>query len=213
MAPIEEVKLRSGRRWGPVATIGAAVVLAAGILWYGGWAAYQDSRPFEDRANEIDGLVNYRQKDPQSLWYPEHEEGVLPYKYSPPVGGRHHARWQNCYGDVYDAPIAREHAVHSLEHGAVWITYRPDLPQEQVDRLAAKVLGRDKMMMSPYPGLDKPISLQAWGFQLKVRDAGDDRIDDFIKILRVNASLGGPTSTCLNGIKETGTTPKPLDGE
>ena len=45
----------------------------------------------------------------------------------PPVAGEHNAAWQNCTGNVYDAPIANEHAVHSLEHGAIWITYRPDL--------------------------------------------------------------------------------------
>ena len=38
--------------------------------------------------------------------------------------------------------------------------------------------------MSPYPGLDAPISLQAWGYQLKVDNADDPRIDDFIKALR-----------------------------
>jgi hypothetical protein len=211
--PIAPVKVRPSRGWGLIATIGAVMLLAAGILAYGGWAVYQDSRPFEDRANEIDGLINYREKDPKSLQYAAHEEGVLTYKYFPPVGGRHHAIWQNCTGDVYDAPIAREHAVHSLEHGAVWITYRQDLPKDQVDKLAAKVRGKDKMFMSPYEGLDVPISLQAWGFQLKVRDAADDRIDEFIKILRVNASLGGPISSCAQGITKTGTTPQDLDDQ
>ena len=93
----------------------------------------------------------------------------------------HNAAWQNCMGDVYDAPIANEHAVHSLEHGAVWITYRPGLPQDQLDKLAGKVRGVEKMLMSPYEGLDKPISLQAWGYQLKVDNADDPRIDEFIK--------------------------------
>ena len=54
---------------------------------------------------------------------------------NPPVGGAHNPTWQNCMGDVYAAPIANEHAVHSLEHGAVWITYQPGLPADQVDKL------------------------------------------------------------------------------
>ena len=42
--------------------------------------------------------------------------------------------------------------------------------------------------MSPVDDLDKPISLQAWGYQLKVDNADDARIDEFIKALRMNAS-------------------------
>jgi hypothetical protein len=129
------------------------------------------------------------------------------YEQSPPVGGNHSYAWQTCMGNVYDAQIPNEHAMHSLEHGAVWITYRPDLPADQVAKLAAKVTGVEKMMMSPYPGLDKPISLQAWGYQLKVDNADDARIGDFIGALRVNASLEGPTALCSGGNSATGEKP------
>jgi hypothetical protein len=126
----------------------------------------------------------------------------------PPVAGPHNEAWQNCQGTVYEAPIANEHAVHSLEHGAVWVTYNPDtLPADQVADLAGMVQqGGDRLMISPYPGLDAPISLQAWGYQLKVEDASDPRINEFIRILRSNATLE-PNATCGGGITTTGTTP------
>ena len=125
---------------------------------------------------------------------------------TPPAGGPHNDRWQNCMGDVYPAEIAKEHAVHSLEHGTVWITYDPGLPQDQIDALAAKVDGREYLMMSPYPGQPAPISLQAWGYQLTVDDAGDDRIDDFIAALRLNATQEAG-ATCSGGITDTASVP------
>jgi hypothetical protein len=100
--------------------------------------------------------------------------------------------------------------VHSLEHGAVWITYRPDLPADQVAELKSKVEGTEKLFMSPFANLDAPISLQAWGFKLKVDNADDSRIDEFIKALRVNASIEGPNASCSSGITATGTTPRDL---
>ena len=57
--------------------------------------------------------------------------------------------------------------------------------------------------MSPYPGLDKPISLQAWGFQLKVDNAGDRRIQDFINDLRQNATHGAAGAGCSGGVTDT----------
>ncbi|SCG37081.1 Protein of unknown function [Micromonospora echinaurantiaca] len=206
--PVTPVKVSQGRSWGPIALFVAVGVLAASIIGYGAWAAFQGSKPWEDRAADISGIVNYRELDKELVKGSNHQAGPIKYEINPPVAGPHNASWQNCMGDVYDAPIASEHAVHSLEHGAVWITYRPDLPADQVAKLRGKVEGVEKTMLSPYEGLDKPISLQAWGYQLKVDNADDSRIDDFIKTLRVNASIEGPTALCNQGITATGTTPR-----
>jgi len=208
--PITPVRVSQGRSWGPIALFVAVGVLAVGIIGYGAFAAFQGSRSWEDRASDISGVVNYREKDPELAQGGQHVPGKVQYTVTPPVGGQHNQDWQNCMGDVYDAPIASEHAVHSLEHGAVWIAYRPDLPKDQVDKLAEKVRGKEKLLMSPFDGLDKPISLQAWGYQLKVDNADDGRIDEFIKALRVNASVEGPTALCAQGITATGTEPRNL---
>lgn len=208
--PVAPVKVNSGRSRGPLALFVLVGVVAVGIIGYGGWAVYQGARSWEDRADSIEGLVNYRRTDPGNLNRTPHKAGPQQYKVSPPVGDYHNNTWQNCMGDVYDAPIANEHAMHSLEHGAVWVTYRPDLAKDQVDKLAARVRGKEKLMMSPYATLDAPISLQAWGYQLKVQNADDKRIDEFIKALRVNASMEGPTALCSQGVTATGTTPREI---
>jgi hypothetical protein len=130
---------------------------------------------------------------------------------NPPAGGSHNNFWQNCMGVVYPAQIADEHAVHSLEHGAVWVAYKPDMPQDQVDKLAGMVRDREFMMMSPYPGLDANISLQAWGYQLKVDNADDGRIGDFINALRRNATQEAEAG-CSGGITDTSVTPIDLGG-
>ncbi|SCE82148.1 Protein of unknown function (DUF3105) [Micromonospora viridifaciens] len=210
--PIAPVKVSQGRSWGPIALFVAVGVLAAGIIGYGAYAAIQGSKPWEKRVDAIKGVVDYRKKDKDLVVGGKHEQGPIKYDILPPVAGPHNDAWQNCMGDVYDAPIANEHAVHSLEHGTVWITYRPDLPADQVAKLKDRVQGKEKMMLSPFDGLDKPISLQAWGYQLKVDNADDSRIDEFIKTLRVNASVEGPNAVCSQGITATGTAPRDLGG-
>jgi hypothetical protein len=207
--PVTPVKVTQGRSWGPIALWTAAALIVAGILGFGTWQVYQSGLTWEDKAGKINGLVNYRKSEPDIMKPAQHAFGPQKYKQSPPVGGTHNPNWQNCMGDVYDAPIASEHAVHSMEHGAVWVTYRPDLPKDQVEALAKKVRGNPYMLMSPYEGLDKPISVQTWGYQLKVDNAGDPRIDAFIKDLRQNASVE-PGAVCSGGITLTGTTPHDL---
>lgn len=120
------------------------------------------------------------------------------YEESPPFGGAHDQVWAGCNGAVYTKAVRNEHMVHSLEHGAVWIAYNPDMLEQQViDQLAARVTNRPYTVMSPYPGLDQPISLQSWGFQLKVSDPQDPRIDQFITALRQNqATTPEPGAPC-----------------
>jgi Protein of unknown function (DUF3105) len=154
---------------------------------------------WQEEAAAIDGIVDYRTERPEMI-EPSHTDDPVTYEVLPPVGGAHSPVWLNCNGAVYPQPVRNENAVHSLEHGAVWITYRPDLPADQVTALADRVQGQEKLFMSPFPELDAPISLQAWGYQLKVDDAGDERIDEFIRALRVNASPEGPTAPCDGGV-------------
>ena len=113
---------------------------------------------------------------------------MIKYDKSPPYGGPHNATWADCTGTVYPTQIASENAVHALEHGAVWIAYKPDLPAAQVETLKKKVDGVDYMLMSPYAGLSSNVSIQSWGFQLKVDSADDPRIDQFIGDLRLNTT-------------------------
>ena len=201
--PVAPVKAAGGRNWGPLAVAGVVVLLAVGIIGYGVYYAAQGSRSWMDRAADIEGVVNYRAQNNAAINAQDHKDGQLTYATTPPVGGAHNARWQNCTGDVYTEPIANEHAVHSLEHGAVWITYKQGLPADQVAVLQKKVEGTEYMLMSPYAGLDKNVSVQVWGFQLKVDDVNDPRIDQFIKDTRLVSTLE-PNAACSSGITTTG---------
>jgi hypothetical protein len=212
--PVAPVRVAQSRPWGPIALYTATAILALSIIGFGAWKVIErDNAPtWQERAADITGITNYLQSNPEWFQYDtnfgNHQTGELTYPTNPPVGGIHNPSWQSCMGDVYTSQIAKEQAVHSMEHGAVWITYRPDLPQDQIDSLASKVRDVEFMMMSPLPDQDKPISLQAWGYQLKVDNAGDERIDEFITALRKNATQE-PAAGCSGGI--TDATVKPLD--
>jgi hypothetical protein len=208
--PITPVKVSQGRSWGPIALFTAVGLVAASIIGFGVYEVYKNGLSWQQKADAIAGIVDYRKTEPDLLKPAQHAYGKLSYPQSPPVGGEHNPNWQRCQGDVYNDQIPNENAVHALEHGAVWITYNPSLPKDQVDKLAAKVKGNDYMLMSQYPGLDKPISLQAWGFQLKLDSADDKRIDEFIKDLRQNASQE-PGTPCSSGNYTTKTGADPVN--
>jgi hypothetical protein len=197
--------VKPGLPWGMIA-LGAAVGLAAlAIIGYPAYQAWDANQPFGDRrAQKIDGVKNFRDDYKKKA---THKPGNLSYKQSPPVAGDHNEVWENCEGDVYSKPIPKEHAVHSMEHGAVWVTYRPDLPKSDVKKLEKQVKGVNFTLMSPYPGLDKPVSVQAWGFQLKLDNASDERVGEFIKGFRELATVE-PGAACAQGTKITGDKPE-----
>jgi hypothetical protein len=148
------------------------------------------------------GVVNFRLTHPEYLSDGK-ADGHITYPTSPPVGGDSNPKWMQCVGNIYDAPVANEHAVRSLANGAVWVTYRPDLAAGQVAELADLVRNQPYVFMSPYPGLDQPISLQAWGYQLKAALPDDPAIEQFISHYRVRSAVD-VAGQCTGGITQTG---------
>lgn len=116
----------------------------------------------------------------------------------PPAGGVHHSTWQNC--GIYTEPIEEGNAAHSMEHGAVWITYQPDLNEDDVNRLQELVRGQNYLLLSPYPGLRSPVVLTAWGLQLEVDSVNDGRIVDFIDRYQQGPQTPERGATCRDGV-------------
>jgi hypothetical protein len=123
-------------------------------------------------------------------------EGPISYEQDPPTNGDHAPYWQRC--GFYSSPIENEAAVHSMDHGAVWITYRPDLPSDQVDILR-RFAQEEYVLVSPYPSLDAPIVATAWRNQLELTGADDPRLRRFVDQFRVTETAPRSGNGCENG--------------
>jgi putative peptide zinc metalloprotease protein len=128
----------------------------------------------------------------------QHVQTPVSYPQAPPVGGDHAPIWQNC--GFYEEPVADENAVHSLEHGAVWIAYQPDLSREQVDSLRELVDSQSHLLVSPYPNLPAPVVASAWGRQLQLNSDGDDRLEQFINAFRLSPRAPESGGPCTGGV-------------
>ncbi|MGW5051592.1 DUF3105 domain-containing protein [Actinokineospora sp. NPDC004072] len=121
------------------------------------------------------------------------------YDRLPPLGGAHDSFWAPCMGSVFTVPVRTEHFVHSMEHGAVWITYDPErVKGVELAALARRVEGQPYMVMSPFPGQESAVSVQSWGRQLAVDTVDDQRIDRFAAAVRANPELAPePGASCM----------------
>jgi hypothetical protein len=133
----------------------------------------------------------------------EHVQGSVHYDRTPPAGGPHNPAWLNC--GVYTQPVVDENAVHSLEHGAVWITYLPSLPADHVSILRRTVQshygGGDRyVILSPHPGQASPVVATAWGNQLPLESATDPRLVAFIEHFREGPQDLERGAPCAGGV-------------
>lgn len=181
--------------WGMIAGILVVVLFAGAIFGYyvvqnnakqakvAALAEFTPTADNKDPSTKIPGVITQTYTGGQHVQPTQ----TVAYTHSPPFGGTHDGFWAACNGIVYPTAVRSENMVHALEHGSVWIAYNPDqITGDAVTTLAAKVKDQPYTLMSPYPGLDQPISLQSWGHQLKLSDVNDPRIDQFIQALRTN---------------------------
>jgi hypothetical protein len=124
-------------------------------------------------------------------------EGPIEYERHPPTNGDHAPIWQNC--GFYEEPIRDRHAVHSLDHGVVWLTYRPDLPEQQI-RALRPYGDENYVIVSPYPGQNAPVIATSWRVQLELNSANDPRLRRFVNQFRISelAPLSG--NRCTLGV-------------
>lgn len=139
----------------------------------------------------IAGVQSYKDLSDQ------HTDAPVQYPQSPPVGGPSSAVLLNC--GVYTHPVPAENAVRSLADGAVWITYRPDLADDQVQVLRQIAHDRTDVIVSPYPGLPAPVVASAWGRQLRLQDATDARLTDFLDAYLNGPQAPQPQGACTGG--------------
>jgi hypothetical protein len=128
----------------------------------------------------------------------DHIAGAITYHQTPPVGGDHAPQWQNC--GMYTSPIPNETAVHSLEHGAVWITYKPDLLPDQVNRIRQLTVRQSYVLSSPVPDQPAPVIATAWGRQLHLDSAEDPRLEEFINVFRLGPTAPEKGAPCGAGV-------------
>jgi hypothetical protein len=128
----------------------------------------------------------------------EHVSGPVTYPQVPPVGGDHASQWQNC--GFYSSPVPNETAVHSMEHGAVWITYRSDLNPDQVNRIRQITVGQSFILASPYPDLPAPVVASAWGRQIRLDSAEDPRLEQFIAAFKQGPTTPERGASCGGGV-------------
>jgi hypothetical protein len=130
-----------------------------------------------DADEGIDGVQAYR------LTYtsPPHRPGEIDYGMRPPAGGLHNGNAYRC--GFYDAPLLDEVVVHDLEHGVVWLSYAPELPQADLDAIHDLARENEKVIAAPYEGLDPGVAVvaTAWARQLTLDSVDDPRLAEFIE--------------------------------
>jgi hypothetical protein len=152
-----------------------------------------------------EGLISGDYQERLQL-YPDleatHTDTRVSYDQSPPVGGPHNPAWLNC--GVYDEEQQNENVVHTLEHGAVWITYDPATTSDaEIEALVA--LAPDTYaVVSPYDGLGEAMAISAWGAQLRFTDVDDPAVTDFLTEFWRSPDSPEPSAPCTGAIDGPG---------
>ncbi|NCT89497.1 DUF3105 domain-containing protein [Cellulomonas sp. APG4] len=196
LAEIREQQRRAERRRTAVITgtsvfVAGALIAATAIVLVG--EQRRTAEVAEAAAGDIDGVATF------SDLTAGHVQQPVQYEQTPPVGGDHAGVWANC--GTYTEPITSELAVHSLEHGAVWLTYSPDLPAAQVQQLADLAEGNAYVLLSPFDGLpEEPVVASAWGTQLALETADDPRLEQFVVKYQQGEQTPEPGAPCTGGV-------------
>ena len=103
----------------------------------------------------------------------------------PPTSGPHAAGIAQ-WGE-HEETVPEWQQVHNLEDGGVILHYNcPDGCPETVNELRdiMNEVGRDSLILEPYPNMDTKIAVTAWTRLLTLDEVDQDQIIDFIEVYR-----------------------------
>ena len=191
---LREARARRNRRIGIGAAIAGGVAVVALIVTTVVLTPQAASYSAGGDGTEVDGVQTFDNTS-------SHVEGVVDYPQTPPAGGPHNPAWLNC--GVYTEPVPAENAVHSLEHGALWVTYDPSISDAALESLRSQ-LPSTYVILSPFDDLPAPIVLSGWNSQLQVDDADDPRIATFIEEYWQSQNVPEPGALCTGAVDAPG---------
>ncbi|WP_329295803.1 DUF3105 domain-containing protein [Streptomyces pseudovenezuelae] len=204
-ARIEEMRRaeRARERRNRIITITLSTVIIAGLVGWGAYALNSANEKKEQEAAATKEPISGEKTWDEKKLTRNHVQAAVKYPMNPAVGGDHHQAWMTCDGTVYTKPIANENAVHSLEHGAVWITYNDKATDADIKELSDKVSKTPYTLMSPAEDQSGTITLSAWGRQLTVGNASEPRVEQFLTKYVQGAQTPEPGAACTGGLTAT----------
>ncbi|WP_189004540.1 DUF3105 domain-containing protein [Deinococcus roseus] len=128
-----------------------------------------------------------------------HATDPVNYPFYPPVMGLHHPTWANC--GIYLKTIDARMALHSLEHGALWVTFKPTTEARKLAFLQTLVKGNPYRLMSLEARQTADVVLTVWGVQLVVSTWDEKAIKDFADQYTNGPTTPEPGAPCSGGVK------------
>ena len=132
----------------------------------------------------------------------KHTEGEVDYEQSPPAGAS-----TTCLAELrlLRQACPRRECRTLPGARAVWITYSPDLPQDQVDELRGIAESQSYVLVSPFPDLpsNTPVVASAWGKQIGLSGSDDPDLESFIQAYQQGPQTPEPGAVCTGGTSAT----------
>jgi hypothetical protein len=104
-------------------------------------------------------------------------------------------------------PIPNDTAVQMIEYGVVWIAYRPELPEDQVQQLRDLVRGEKYVLLSPGPPeaqLSKLVVATSRERQYEADSANDPGLAQFLQQYATGPQPPEPGAPCTDQAETAG---------
>lgn len=180
-------------------------ILAVIIVIFIGIFAFTKKSSDSTRSSEKIGVYHAEQSPDHITRGQQHQ----PYNSDPPSSGPHYSDagapipW-----GVYIQEVADEVFLHNEEHGGVIITYKPDLPKDQIEKIQKMFappysnpkFKPNKAIVTPRSKNTHPIELAAWNYTLNLDQYDETKIKNFYlqHVSKSPEPTGGPFNTPIN---------------